>query len=299
LDQNRTVLFADVRDSTGLTEQLGDIVSRRLIGTLMEELEATTVAHGGSVIKKIGDEIMAAFEEPRDAARAAIRMQRNLLGRPPVSGVRPQIGIGLNAGPVVMEDGDLFGDVVIVAARLVSNAVATQILTTGDTLAAVGDPDIVSRSLGEHLLKGREEPVDLCEILWRGETALLTAVAPKLSEVPRSSLELRLGTAVLRRTSDAMQPIELGRSEECTLVVPATSSSRKHAKITPRGGRFYLVDHSTNGTYVLQANGDELVVHRDEIMLVGSGHIRLGDPLSEPLGEPGPLDIAFEVKAEG
>ena len=167
MDQNRTVLFADVRDSTGLTEKLGDVVSRQLIGTLMEELEATTIAHGGSVIKRIGDEIMVAFEEPGEAARAAIRMQRNLLGRPPVSGVRPQVGIGLNAGPVVMEDGDLFGDVVIVAARLVSNAVATQILTTGDTLAAVGDPDIVSRSLGGYVVKGREEPVDLCEILWR------------------------------------------------------------------------------------------------------------------------------------
>ena len=295
MDTNRTVLFADVRDSTGLTEQLGDVESRELIGTLIQELGATTVAHDGSVIKTLGDEIMAAFEEPRDAARAAIQMQRDLIGRPPVSGVSPQIGIGLNAGPVVIEDGDVFGDVVIVAARLVSKAVATQILTTGDTLAAVGDPEIVSRSLGEHVLRGREEPVDLCEILWRGDTSTLTTLGPKLAEVPRSSLELTLGTTVVRRTSDAMQPIGLGRSEECSLVVPATSASRNHAKITPRGGRFYLVDHSTNGTYVLQANGDELVVHRDEILLAGSGHIRLGDPLSEP----GPLDIAFEVKVEG
>ena len=295
LDKNRTVLFADVRDSTGITERLGDVVNQQLIGTLMEELEATTVANGGSVIKRIGDEIMAAFEEPRHAVRAAIQMQRDLLGRPPASGVRPQIGIGLNAGPVVIEERDVFGDVVIVAARLVSKALATQILTTGDTVAAVDDPDVVSRSLGAHLLKGREEPVDLCEILWRGETEMLTILAPKLAEVPWSSLELRLGPTVVRGTSEGLHPIELGRGEECTLVVPTTSASRKHARITARGGRFYLVDHSTNGTYVLQANGDELVVHRDEIMLVGSGHIRLGDPLSEP----GPLDIAFEVKAEG
>jgi len=294
LDTNRTVLFADVRDSTGLTEQLGDVESRQLIGTLMEELGATTVAHGGSVIKTIGDEIMAAFEDPGDAARAAIQMQRDLLGRPPVDGIRPQIGIGLNAGPVVLEDGDVFGDVVIVAARLVSKAVETQILTTGGTLAVVSDPDIVSRSLGEHVMKGREEPVELCEILWRGETAMLTTLGPILTRVPRSSLELTLGTAVVHQTSDTLQPIGLGRSDDCSVVVPTVSASRKHATITPRGGRFYLVDHSTNGTYVLQANGDDLVVHRDEVLLAGSGHIRLGDPLSEP----GPLDIAFEVRAE-
>ena len=92
-----------------------------------------------------------------------------------------------------------------------------------------------------------------------------------------------------------MQPVELGRSADCTLNVPGTSASRKHATITSRGGRFYLIDHSTNGTYVLQANGDELVVHRDEVLLVASGHIRLGDPITEA----GPLDIAFEVTGGG
>jgi class 3 adenylate cyclase len=291
----RTVLFADVRGSTGLTEQLGDVESRRLIGALMAELEATTRTHDGSVVKTIGDEIMAVFEDPGAAAAAAIQMQRDLRDRATEGGISPQIGIGLNAGPVVMDDGDVFGDVVIVAARLVSNAVATQILTTDETLQAMGAAEIVSRSLGDHEMKGREEPVHMSEILWRGETAQMTMLGPRLAEGPRSSLTLTLGTEVVRVHSDAMQPIELGRSEECTLVVPATSASRKHAKITARGGRFHLVDHSTNGTYVLQANGSEIVLHRDESVLLGAGHIRLGDPLTQP----GPLDIAFEVTGGG
>ncbi len=294
MDTNRTILFADVRDSTGLNERLGDVEARLLVAALMEELRATTTAHDGAVIKLIGDEVMAAFEDPHDAALAAIQMQRDITVRPAVNGNQPQIGIGLNAGPVLMEDGDVYGDVVIVAARLVTHALATQILTTGLTLESIEDPDIVARSLGAHVLKGREEPVDLCEILWRGETAQLTTLAPKLAKTPRSSLQLRLGDQLVRTTSDAMETIILGRSAECSLVVPATSASRKHAKITSRGGRFYLIDHSTNGTHVRQADGRELVVHRDEVLLAGAGHIRLGDPLTEI----GPLDIAFETLGE-
>ncbi len=294
METNLTILFADVRDSTGLTVRLGDVESRQLIGALMKELEVVTVAHHGSVIKTIGDELMSAFENPLDAALAAVQMQRDLLVRPPVGGVRPQIGIGVNAGPVVVEEDDVFGDVVIVAARLVAHAIAGQILTTGPTLEAVRDSKILARSLGEHLVKGREEPVDFREILWRGETSELTTLAPKLGEAPLSFLELRLGTQVVRTTSDVMQPVTLGRGAECSLVVPGTSASRKHAKITCRGGRFYLVDHSTNGTYVRQVDGEEIVVHRDEILLSGSGFIRLGDPLTEA----GPLDIAFEISGE-
>lgn len=294
MEANRTILFADVRGSTALTEQLGDVQSRQLMGALMEELGALTVAHGGTVIKTIGDEIMCAFEEPAQAAAAAVQMQRDLVARPPVQGIQPQVGVGFNAGPVVIEAGDMFGDVVNVAARVVSNAVAGQILTTQQTLDGIAEAGPMWRSLGEHFVKGREEQVHLCEILWRGETAQLTTLAPKLFAAQRSSLELRVGMQVVRTGSDETQDITLGRGVDNALVVPGTSASRRHAKVTSRSGRFYLEDHSTNGTYVRQDEGEEIVVHRDEILLTGSGYIRLGDPL----GEEGTLDIEFETSGD-
>ena len=293
MEARRTILFADVRDSTGLTERLGDVRSRRIIGALLQRLGAATEAHRGRVIKTIGDEIMAVFPEPADAARAAVEMQRDLLLEPDGGDVRPEIGIGFHSGPVVEEEGDVFGDVVIVAARVVTHAVAGQILTTGETLASMGDAGILCRSLGEHVLKGRDAPVELCELLWRGETAQLTTLGPRLSELPGATLVLRVGDEAVRASSDGMHPLELGRSAGCDLVVPSPSASRRHATITARGGRFYLEDHSTNGTFVRQESGDELVVHRDEVLLAGSGHIRLGAAFTEP----GPPDIVYEVTA--
>ncbi len=221
-------------------------------------------------------------------------MQRDLLARPSVEGTRLQVGIGLNAGPVLIERGDLFGDVVNVASRLVDKAMAGQILTTGATLEGLKEMGIFFRSLGEHLVKGRDKQVHLCEILWRGETAMLTTLAPKIAEIPRTSLELRLADRCVTTTTEEPGAVTLGRGAENSMVVPGTSASREHAKITARSGRFYLVDHSTNGTYVRRAGEDEIAVHRDEVLLTGSGFIRLGDPLSEE----GALDIAFETSGD-
>ena len=62
------------------------------------------------------------------------------------------------------------------------------------------------------------------------------------------------------------------------------SASRSHANIIARAGRFYLADHSTNGTYVRPFGADEMFVHRDEVLLRGVGSIRLGRTFSDSEG---------------
>ena len=92
-------------------------------------------------------------------------------------------------------------------------------------------------------------------------------------------------------TSRSTEPVTLGRGGECSLVVPSTSASRAHARVVQRAGRFYLEDHSTNGTYMKPTDGNEIFVHRDQILIQGAGRIRLGEPVSVK----GPLDIEFET----
>ena len=73
--------------------------------------------------------------------------------------------------------------------------------------------------------------------------------------------------------------------------VPGIGASRSHARITVRGGRFYLADHSTNGTYVLSDGGSEIHVHRDEVLLQGAGRIRLSGSFSDPAAR----DIEYRI----
>ena len=291
MEADRTILFADVCDSTGITETLGNVASRNFIAGLLTELGTITEAAGGIVIKTIGDEIMTSFEMPIDGITAAVDMQRALSTRPSVSGILLRLRIGLHTGSVLLEGGDVFGDVVNVAARVVALAAADQVLTTGSTIERVEEHQVPHRSLGVHGVKGRDEKLHLWEVLWRGETAQMTVMAPKLVAGPKAELELELGDQVISLASDTTESMSLGRGAGCTLVVPSSSASRAHADIQSRGGLFYLADHSTNGTYIRPEGGTEIFVHRDQVLLQGSGLIRLGESISVK----GPLDIEYRT----
>jgi len=91
---------------------------------------------------------------------------------------------------------------------------------------------------------------------------------------------------------DSKDRLSLGRGAECSLVVASSSASRAHADVLSRGGRFYLDDHSTNGTYVRPEGANEIFVHRDQVLLQGRGLIRLG----EPIAVQGPLDIEYRTR---
>jgi adenylate cyclase len=62
--------------------------------------------------------------------------------------------------------------------------------------------------------------------------------------------------------------------------------SRLHAKIELARGRFLLIDQSTNGTFVLNADGKESFVRRDSVVLQGQGYIGLGK-----LPDPAAADV--------
>lgn len=295
MEAERTVLFADVCDSTGIAEALGNVASRTIITEILGKLRAATEAVGGTVIKTIGDEIMSAFESPMDGIAAAVDMQRAVSAMLPVNGIHARVRIGLHSGTVLLEGGDLFGDVVNVSARVVNMAAGEQVLTTGTTIEKIAEGLVPYRSLGVHGVKGRDERLHLCEVLWRGETAQMTVMAPKLDRVPNAELEIRLGDHVLSLKGDAKEQLTIGRGAECSLVVPSSSASRAHADLLSRGGRFYLDDHSTNGTYVKPEGANEVFVHRDQALLQGAGLIRLGEPISVK----GPLDIEYRIRYGG
>ena len=288
---HRTILFADVCNSTGITEAIGDTESRKLIGELLDELSAITEAQGGAVVKTIGDEIMSSFETPLQGISAAVDMQRAVNARPPISGMKTAIRVGLHSGPVIIEKDDVFGDVVNVSARIAGLSAADQVLTTQETVEAAGDQALPFRSLGVHGVRGREEQLKLCEVLWRGETAQMTVVAPKLDLGPKPELVIVLGQERRSLTGDPGITLSMGRGVECDVVVPIASASRAHANVVCRAGRFYLEDHSTNGTYVRPEGEREMFVHRDQVLLQGSGLIRLG----EPIAVKGPLDIEYRT----
>lgn len=76
--------------------------------------------------------------------------------------------------------------------------------------------------------------------------------------------------------------LSLGRDVACDVPVGDRKASRTHATIECRRDKFVLVDHSSNGTYVRIADGSEVVLRREELMLRGHGRIALGHRTGDP-----------------
>lgn len=80
-----------------------------------------------------------------------------------------------------------------------------------------------------------------------------------------------------------MRVFVLGRSPDCELVVSTAATSRQHARIIYRKGKFVLIDQSTNGTFVRQAGASEVCLLKDdEFPLTSAGVIGLGQTTRLP-----------------
>ena len=131
-DIELAIVFADVVGSTRLYESLGEVRARDMVSICIEVMRTATEQHQGTVIKTMGDEIMATFPTADDALNAAAQMQQQISTHAQLSadGQPVAIRVGCHFGPVVLENRDVFGSTVHTANRMTSQAKAGQIITT-------------------------------------------------------------------------------------------------------------------------------------------------------------------------
>ena len=278
--RHATVLFADVSGSTKLYEAAGDAIALETINRMIADMRRATEAAGGRVVKTIGDEVMALFPTASAAAVAAsqIQMQADML--PIVAGMKLGVRIGFHTGPVIQRDNDVFGDTVNMAARLVAQATRDQIITSDETATHLGEgyKDRL-RGLYAITVKGKADDIGLCELMWRYDGATTVILKPKGPAAKPKTVMVRLkyrGKEIVRRRDN--DSVTLGRDESSGLVIAEDKCSRHHCTIEHRHDKFVLTDHSTNGTYVKSEGTDEVLVQREEFVLVGSGTLTCGQP---------------------
>ncbi len=278
-DLEVAILFADVVGSTQLYEQYGDARASETVALCLDVMKDATHQFNGTVIKTIGDEVMSTFPTVDDAMDAASQMQARISeehsgeGRIPVS-----IRIGCHFGPVVQERNDIFGAAVHTANRMTSQAKARQIVISGATADRMGDEwRKQTRQIDVATVRGRIDEVALFEVMWQPEEA--TSMLPTIEWENRSRGPSRLVLSFRDQTvvvNDQHKSINIGRADDNDLVVKGNLISRIHARIEMRRGKFVLVDESTNGTFLQNAQGEEVFVRRDTTELTGKGVIGLG-----------------------
>jgi adenylate cyclase len=115
------------------------------------------------------------------------------------------------------------------------------------------------------------------------EKQKLTDYRPPLHAKARAiTLQLRYGTTLVIVDASATTCL-IGRDDECRLKIDHRLVSRRHASVECVSGKFFLQDHSTNGTYVTEAGSEATLVQREIFQLKGTGAISLGiEPTANP-----------------
>ncbi|MBN9513090.1 MAG: adenylate/guanylate cyclase domain-containing protein [Alphaproteobacteria bacterium] len=177
--QDMTILFADIRNFTALSERMSPDENFAFINAYLAEMGPVIAQHGGFIDKYIGDAIMALFEKADDGVRAGLAMlailerfnaTRLAAGAEPIV-----IGIGLNTGSLMMGtigeqhrmDGTVISDAVNLAARLESltKDYRVALLVSQFTVDRLDDPGAYAlRPVDTVVVRGRTQPVAIFEV---------------------------------------------------------------------------------------------------------------------------------------
>jgi adenylate cyclase len=276
--QRAAVLFVDVCGSTAYFDRHGELAGRDMVKRFFAIVHEAVEQHGGKVVNLIGDAVLAVFADPFALVNAATGAQVaiGIVGEAAESRERLRIHCGGHVGGIVFDDsGTVFGDAVNVAARVEELAGPDQIYVTEELLRQLASEGLpISRRVGAFKLSGKRRKVDVWEILWKDEDNM-TDLVPTREHREETSVQLvfRNRTIVLSQTKERLS---MGRERDNDLVVEDRAVSRIHAEVIQRTGGYYLVDRSTNGTYIRPRHGRDHRLHRDELLLVGEGEFSLG-----------------------
>jgi len=167
-----TLLFTDLRGSTALYERAGDVGAYRLVRRNFAFLAGVIRERNGTIVKTIGDPLMAAFIDPADGVNAALEVQRTVAAfNDAVDGEDLVIKLGVHCGSciAVTLNGrlDYFGSTIDMAARLQGDSEGEDIVFSEEI---AGDP-VVAEILAAYSLarenrelKGFDEPIQFLRL---------------------------------------------------------------------------------------------------------------------------------------
>lgn len=250
--------FAEVRDFTSMASQLGGLVMestpRKLYAFLQRAEDALTLA------RHISRSIAQARD--RDLGRLALDAR-----------------VILGYGAVSVQQGRLRSEWTFRLAGLVTSVPQNSIGALRDFVGQFPpgaiDPAPRPSARSDLMilpLAGSEDPVTRMASSSSGSTGVFLTLTLRVRGIPHTV-----------RSSDC--PILIGRDKSCAVQVSGDTASRVHGRIEFENEKFYYVDDSRNGSYVLTASGQEVLLNREKIVLVGEGAISPGAPLSQQTGE--------------
>ncbi len=162
-----TLMFTDLVGSTRMRDSLGDDLADEIGGEHDRIIGDALASTGGRLVKSLGDGALAVFDSSVDAVVAGQRIQEDVLlyNRQADDARQISVRIGINAGEIATESGDIVGLPVAVASRVCDAADGGQILVTDTVRLLIGRrARFPLVSIGAHMLKGVADPIELWSV---------------------------------------------------------------------------------------------------------------------------------------
>ena len=203
MTQTRRLAAILAADVSGYSRLMGDDeegTHERLKAHLGELINPKIAEHRGRVVKNTGDGFLAEFASVVDAMRCAVQVQQKMAHREPEvpEERRIRFRIGINLGDVIVEEHDIFGDGVNIAARLEALAEPGGICVSSTVRDHIGDRlPCAFQDMGEQSVKNMARQVRV--YAWRPEAVadLPTATAPPAVSISQTATAPRLSIVVL------------------------------------------------------------------------------------------------------
>ena len=228
------VQFSDLRGFSSFTAEHGDEKAFQIAQQFVDRVGASVEPHGEDVSSKTyGDGVMTSFEDPSEAVRCAVTMQKTLCeeycggddGHSVISA-----GIGLTWGSAIQTDGDLFGHSVNLAKRLADEAKGGQIVASSSVVDEANALEgYAFRDMGKRSLKGVGDH-QLYEVIWRPEVARLETADDHMDIVLTEDHKLivELGKLIQELESETISEEESGLAR-----FVKTQLAKRLAKLLP------------------------------------------------------------------
>jgi adenylate cyclase len=281
-----TVLFAQICSGGDIEQNLGSSAADAVFERVGKGLLREVSRRSGRVVTRMGHEFLCAFADPVSAARAAVAFMNDNAMSDSAGQDPPDMRIGFHHGAVQVDGDRVSGPAVYRAKRIADVGKPNQILVEHELQLALDRDGIQTRVLDSLRLRGQEALVVLHEIIWNelDATVVLAPLGSQSLGPARLILEAE-GDSGGTGAIEVDETITIGRSNGCGLQIEVQGVSREHARIRGERDRFFLVDSSTNGTWLSGPPGSEpTFVRRDELRLGSSGLIGLGH--RPKLGQP-------------
>ena len=207
-----SVMFTDLVGSTETAARLGAAGAEELRQEHFAVLDEAVARHGGTVVKNLGDGIMAIFPTASAALDGAVAVQQAVDSRNRWARHPTDVRVGVSVGEAVSDEGDYFGAPVVEAARLCSLAEGGDILASELLCLLAAHADIETESVGPLLLKGLAEPVAARRVRWARTAAGTAGLLPERLDEPvtfgfvgRGTERARLEAALRRCATEGGQ----------------------------------------------------------------------------------------------